>query len=70
MGSRTTKDIGIQRLDKNPKTHDTWNTSYANKLGRLAQGIRNIPGTNCIFNTTYKSFLGKNSYIWSISGRL
>ena len=28
---------------------DTWSTSYANELGRLTQGIRDIPGTNTMF---------------------
>ena len=31
------------------KYQDTWNTSLANELGRLAQGIRYVPGTNTIF---------------------
>ena len=30
------------------KYHDTWTTSFANEPGRLAQGIREVPGTNTI----------------------
>ena len=30
------------------KNQNVWTTSLANELGRLAQGIRNIPGTNTI----------------------
>ena len=41
--------LEFKDLIKNPKTKDVWNTSNANKLGRLAQGVHNIPGTNCIF---------------------
>ena len=28
---------------------ELWTTSYANELGRLTQGIRDIPGTNTMF---------------------
>ena len=31
------------------KYQDTWPTSLANELGRLVQGIRDVPGTNTIF---------------------
>ena len=30
------------------KYRDIWSTSLANELGRLAQGIRNVKGTNII----------------------
>ena len=34
----------------NIKEHkELWTTSYANELGRLTQGIRDIPGTNTMF---------------------
>ena len=41
--------LEFKDLIKNEATKTTWNTSYANKLGRLSQGIRSIKGTNCIF---------------------
>ena len=31
------------------KYKEVWSRSYANELGRLTQGIRNIPGTNMMF---------------------
>ena len=40
--------LEFTNLINNPKTKDVWTTSLANELGRLAQGIRNIPGTNTI----------------------
>lgn len=35
-------------LIKDPKTKAMWTTSMANELKRLAQGIRDIKGSNCI----------------------
>jgi hypothetical protein len=40
------KILEYRQLIKHPKYADTWTTSYANELGRLTQGIRDIPGTN------------------------
>ena len=40
--------IEFYDLIKTPKTKQVWNTSLANELGRLSQGIRDIPGTNCV----------------------
>ena len=34
---------------KLPKYKDVWSTSLANEFRRLAQGIRNVPGTDTIF---------------------
>ena len=36
-------------LIKIPELRQTWMTSLANELGRLAQGIREIKGTNTIY---------------------
>ena len=35
-------------INKSPESKLIWDTSYANELGRLSQGIRNIKGTDCI----------------------
>ena len=43
------KNVEFKDLITNPKTKATWTTSYANELGRLAQGIRDIKGSNCIY---------------------
>ena len=47
----TTQDKlqNIETSFKKDKYRDTWSTSLANELGRLAQGIRDIKGTNTIF---------------------
>ena len=42
------KMLEFKDLIKNPITKPIWNTSYANELGRLSQGIWNIKGTNCV----------------------
>ena len=34
---------------KRPELRDTWFKSMGNELGRLAQGIRDIKGTDTIF---------------------
>ena len=41
-------------IRKDPTTKKVWEKSYANELGRLSQGIRNIEGSNCI------KFISKN----------
>ena len=44
---------------------DTWETSFANELGRLAQGVGNrIEGTNTI-NFRQKSAVPKKSDLWT-----
>ena len=45
----TGKALEYRHLIKHPKCKDVWETSLANKFGRLAQGIRDIPGTDTIF---------------------
>jgi hypothetical protein len=40
-------------LIKQPESIDTWNRSFANELGRLAQGIRDQQGTNTILFIPY-----------------
>ena len=44
----TGQALEYQDLIKNEKYRDTWSTSLANELGRLAQGIRDVKGTNTI----------------------
>ncbi len=45
----TGKSLEYRQLSKHPTQATTWVCSYANELGRLTQGIRNIPGTNTMF---------------------
>ena len=42
------KMLEFRDLVKNPATKQVWTTSLANEFGRLAQGIRDIKGSNCI----------------------
>ena len=45
----TGNSLEYRDLIKNEKTRTTWNTSFANELGRLANGLKNrIKGTNTI----------------------
>ena len=37
-----------QDLIKNDKYQEVWNTSFVNELGRLAQGIRDVKGSNTV----------------------
>merc|ERR1711966_548503 len=43
------RSLEYRDLLKDPELRDTWSKSLANELGRLAQGIRDIKGTNTIF---------------------
>merc|ERR1711966_284779 len=43
------RSLEYRDLLKDPKRVTTWETSLANELGRLSQGIRDIKGTNTIF---------------------
>ena len=45
----TGKLLEYRQLTKMPKCKARWDKSFANELGRLAQGIRDIEGTNTIF---------------------
>ena len=45
----TGKSLEYRDLVNMEKCHNTWTTSFANELGRLAQGIREVPGTNIVF---------------------
>ena len=51
-GAITCKETGAaleyRDLIKRPELREAWETSLANELGRLAQGIRDIKGTNTI----------------------
>ena len=44
----TGKSVEFIHLIKMDKYRDVWMHSFANELGRLAQGIRNIKGTDTI----------------------
>ena len=45
IDDETGEALEFRDLIKNPKFRDTWMHSYANEIGRLTQGIRDIPGT-------------------------
>ena len=45
----TGKSLQYRDLVKDPKLAPTWHKSLANELGRLAQGIRDVKGTDTIF---------------------
>ena len=45
----TGKSLEYRDLIKDPKLATTWQKSLANELGRLAQGIRDVKGTDTIF---------------------
>ena len=49
IDEETGKLLEYQDLVKLEKYRDTWTTSLANELVRLAQGICDVPGTNTIF---------------------
>ena len=49
IDEETGKLLEYRDLVKMEKYQDTWTTSLANDLGRLAQGIRGVPGTNNFF---------------------
>ena len=53
------KSLEYRKQVKMEKYHDTWNTSFTNDLGRLAQVIREVPGTKTIFYIP-KSDIPKN----------
>ena len=44
----TGKSLEYRDLIKDPKLREIWAKSFANELGRLAQGIRDIIGTDTI----------------------
>ena len=44
----TGKYLEYRDLVNMEKYHNTWTTSFANELGRLAQGILEVPGINTI----------------------
>ena len=48
MDQATGKMLNYRQLLKDPKYRAEWLTSAANEFGRLAQGIRDIKGTNTI----------------------
>ena len=45
----TVEQLDYQDLVKNDKCRDTWIKSLTNELDRLAQGVRDIKGTDTIF---------------------
>ena len=45
----TDRSLEYRDLLKDPKRAAIWQTSLANELGRLSQGVRDIKGTNTIF---------------------
>eukprot|EP01082_Thalassiosira_pseudonana_P004270 g3915.t1 g3915 contig14:1435-2889(-) len=49
IDEETGKSLEYKDLMKLDKYKRIWSTSFANELGRLTQGIRDIPGTNTMF---------------------
>eukprot|EP00804_Cyclotella_cryptica_P025455 CCRYP_017202-RA/>CCRYP_017202-RA protein AED:0.33 eAED:0.21 QI:0/0/0/1/1/1/3/0/788 len=49
LNEESGKILEYRQLVKHPKYKEVWTKSYANELGRLTQGIRDIPGTNTMF---------------------
>ena len=45
----TGKLLEYKQLQAHPRYRKTWQRSFANELGRLAQGIRDVDGTSTIF---------------------
>eukprot|EP01082_Thalassiosira_pseudonana_P011880 g10662.t1 g10662 contig4:2284681-2286983(+) len=52
IDDETGKPLEYKELITLDKYKRIWSTSYANELGRLTQGIRDIPGTNTMFYIT------------------
>jgi hypothetical protein len=46
------KEMEYWALVKDPGFQPLWNRGFGNALGRLFQGIRDIPGTDTCFSTT------------------
>eukprot|EP00804_Cyclotella_cryptica_P008225 CCRYP_015155-RA/>CCRYP_015155-RA protein AED:0.23 eAED:0.17 QI:0/0/0/1/1/1/3/0/935 len=46
IDNETGDSLEYRHLIKHPKYQEIWSRSYANELGRLTNGIRDIPGTN------------------------
>ena len=46
IDEETDDSLEYHQLIKHPKYKEIWSKSYANELGRLTNGIRDIPGTN------------------------
>ena len=49
IDQETGKKLEYRDLVKRPEKREQWLRSLANELGRLAQGIRDIKGTNTIY---------------------
>jgi hypothetical protein len=47
--NKTSNMLGYRHLVENKNTHPLWETSFANKVGRLFQGVRHLKGTNTCF---------------------
>ena len=48
LDEETGRSLEFRHLIKSDKYRDIWMHSFANELGRLAQGVRDIPGTDTI----------------------
>jgi hypothetical protein len=49
IDNKTGNMLEYHHLVKNKSTHALWETSFANKIGWLFQGIRHLKGTNTCF---------------------
>ena len=65
----TGKSLEYRDLMKMEKHRETWATSLANEIGRLAQGIREIKGTNTI-QFVHKKEIPKNRWRDITYGRI
>ena len=50
----TEESLEYRELIKRPETRETWFKSLASEIGRLAQGTRDIKGTDTIFSFNMK----------------
>eukprot|EP00804_Cyclotella_cryptica_P023067 CCRYP_000318-RA/>CCRYP_000318-RA protein AED:0.45 eAED:0.45 QI:0/0/0/1/0/0/2/0/133 len=46
IDNETGDSLEYRHLIKHPKYREIWSRSYANELGRLTNGIHDMPGTN------------------------
>jgi hypothetical protein len=51
----TGKEMGYTALMKDPSLQPLWKRGFGNEVGRLFQGIRDIPGTDTCFFVEFKN---------------
>jgi hypothetical protein len=55
--------LEYRHLVKNKSTRALWETSFANKIGRLFQGIRHLKGTNRLLHLTDTGPIGQTTHV-------